>query len=233
MRSLIAASVLVLTLGENCMSEEKQGNLSLTGTGIVKAKPDECYIHLGVVTEGKTSAEAMKANNEAMRKVFNGLGKFNITEENVKTKDFSVQQKYKIVKEGKEEKNVPDGFLVYNSIQVTNCHFEKTGEVLDTLVSAGANQVQSIQFGSSKAKEHLEEARKLAVRDAMSKAQTISKELGVSLGKPLSVNESGGGLRENTPYARSAMADGPGGTVPVSGGSLSFSINVNVIWELK
>lgn len=91
--------------------------------------------------------------------------------------------------------------------------------------------MESISFGSSKAKEKLNEARKLATKDAMDKAKLYAEALGMTLGPVLEMSEMQG--RPTTRGLYAARMSESADAVPVSGGTLSFNITVNVKWELK
>jgi uncharacterized protein len=116
---------------------------------------------------------------------------------------------------------------------VTVCDLSSFGKVLDTVVNDGANQVQQIAFGSSKAAEHTQKARAAAIQDALSKAKVLTEGLGVSLGRVLTISES----YSQPKSAYMAMERSAGGVLadapPVSGGTLGFSASVSVRWELK
>lgn len=210
----------------------------MSGQGVVKAKPDEGYVVVGVTSYGKKSADAVRTNSASVRKLYTTLKDKGVTEENVQTLEFSLSENYKQVWEKDEDgkrvqKTVKDGFVVHNVVRVTVCELDKFGEVLDALVADGANSVSSISFGSSKSKEKLDEARKLAVADALRKAKLLTDGLGVKLGRVVTVSESGGYTPRPVYAAAARMADAaPEGNVPVSGGSLSFSVSVTVRWEL-
>lgn len=193
---------------------------------------------MGVVSLGKKSADAVRANSAAVRKLYATLKEKGVSEDNLQTLEFSLGENYKTVWEKDEDgkrvqKTVKDGFVVNNVVRVTVCELDKFGEVLDALVADGANTVSGISFGSSKAKEKLDEARKVAVADALRKAKLLTEGLGVKPGRVLTVSE-GGGYTPRPLYSTARAADAaPEGAVPVSGGSLSFSVSVNVVWELE
>lgn len=78
---------------------------------------------------------------------------------------------------------------------------------------------------------NLDEARALAVKDALKKSKILSDGLGVALGPVVSVSE-GAGPQPRVYYA-AAMSDSAPGAPPISGGTLTFSVSVNVQWSLS
>lgn len=192
-----------------------------------------------MVTQAKKSAAAVRENSVAMSKLFATLKAKGVKEQNIQTVDFTLAEAYKQVwdrdeddPKQKTQKSVRDGYIVRNTINITVCELDKFGEVLDALVEDGANTVHSIHFGYSKSKDALDRAREEAVADAARKSKFLTAGLGVKTGKVLSISESvGGGPRPM--YSPQAMTEGRATNVPVSGGSLSFSVTVSIRWELE
>jgi uncharacterized protein YggE len=186
-----------------------------------------------------TSATAVADNTRTMKALYKTLSDKGVKKEGVQTVEFTVGENYKVVYEKDEDgkkqpKRVKDGFVVHNVVHVTVCDLEKFGEVLDAVAVDGANEISSISFGSSKAKDKLEQARAEAVKDALRKAKVLTSGLGVGLGRVLTVSE--GEVYRPRPVAYGAMlaasVEGMRDAVPVSGGSLTYSVTVSVTWEL-
>ena len=101
---------------------------------------------------------------------------------------------------------------------------------LDALVTAGANQMNGIDFAIKDSAPLLAQARADAVNDARAKAETYAKAAGVSLGPILSISENGSqGPRPvymAMPMVRSAKA------VPVAAGEESITAEVSIVWEI-
>jgi len=199
----------------------------LSGQGTVQAEPDEGYITVGVVNLAENSAQAVKDNTETMTALYATLKKEGVTRPNIATIDFSIRENWKQLASDKRER---DGFQVVNMVRVTVCELDTFGKVLDALVRSGANSIHGISFGSSKASELRDQARVLAVKDALRRAELLTKPLGVTIGNVASISESqsyGGDKVYSRSFAMSETA------VPVSGGTLSFSATVGITWELK
>lgn len=227
---------LVFGLSSFAYAAEERPSMSIHGTGTVKAKPDEGYIVVGVSTVAHKSAAAVATNTKIMRDLYRTLADKGVKEEGLRTIEFSVADHYKTVYEkdddGKRQaRQVKDGYVVNNVVHVTVCDLNKFGDVLDAVTANGANEVHSIRFGSSKAKEAIEQARKDAIADALHKADVLASGVGVKLGRVLSIDESGG-RPSRMMYESAAAAPDMDRSVPVSGGSLSYSVGVSVRWEL-
>ena len=63
------------------------------------------------------------------------------------------------------------GYRVENTVKVTARRIDKLGELLDSLVQAGANQIHGISFRVGDPEKLLDEARRRAVADAQSQGR--------------------------------------------------------------
>jgi uncharacterized protein YggE len=231
------SSFLLTFLAMTSIAMAEDPRITVSGIGTVSAEPDEGYITVGVTVVSPTSAEALTKNSATMQKLYDRLGVLGVKKKDIRTLDFSVGEHYTTIETDKVDRNgnainktVKDGYAVSNAIRIVVCELPNFGQILDAVVKDGATQVQNISFGSSKADESLDAARVLAVKDALRKAKLLSNGLGVGLGPVVSVSE-GGGVQPKMMYAAASSAR-VADSVPVSGGTLSFSVSVNVQWSL-
>ena len=239
-KSILIAAVFVLALlvsacGPTTVNQAAQPplrTLSAAGTGTAYLTPDIAYVYLGVHTEKLTAAEAVAENNTQTETVIQALTDFGIDAKDIRTTNFSIwpMDKYD------PASGMPTGektYAVDNTVYVTVRDLETLGDLLDTVVQAGANTVQSIQFDVADKDEALKTARADAVKDATEKAQELAAAAGVELGELQSVS-----FPDSQNYP---IFDGRGGgggaaeaaTVPIQPGQLTFTVTVNVSYEIK
>ena len=118
-----------------------------------------------------------------------------------------------------------------NSVFITVRDISKLGEVLDKIVGFGANSIGGIAFGVANRDAVENEARKLAMADAIAKAKLFAEAAGATLGEVMSISEQGG----YQPYfeKRAAAPMASAAPVPIEAGTESVSMQVSVTWELK
>ena len=233
MRSLLIAAIVATLFTSTALAES--ATISLSATGRVGAEPDQGYITAGVSTVAETSAKAVQENTDKMNKLFAALDANGIAKKDFQTVSYTVQQSYKEVPHPtlpNRTTSEPDGFEVSNVVRITVCHLENFGKILDTLTASGANRVNDISFGSSKADEYMKQARALACKEVKEKATELCDGMGVKLFNVTSITEQQQYSAQKY-YGRSAaMADAPGGDVPIAGGSLNFQVTVVVTWVI-
>jgi len=232
----ILATVLVLALLVSACGPTSNQNvrtLSVSGSGDAFLAPDIAYIYIGVHTENATAAEAVTENTTQTEKLMQAIRDFGIDEKDIRTTNFSIypMDRYD------PATGLPSGektYAVDNTVYVTVRELAKLGDLLDTAVQAGANTINSVQFDVAEKDEALKQARADAVKDAESQAQALALAAGLSLGEIQSIS-----FVDAQPYP---IFDGKGGggmavdqaaAVPIQPGQLTFTVSVNVTYNLK
>jgi uncharacterized protein YggE len=228
----VAVFALVLSACAPAASPAAVRSVSVSGSGTAYLVPDIAYIYVGVHTEKLTASEAVAENSSQTQKMIEALTDFGIDAKDIRTTNFSIypQDKYD------PSTGAPTGQKVYtvdNTVYVTVRDIKKLGDLLDTVVGAGANTVNSIQFDVANKDDALKQARADAVKNAATQAKELADAAGVKLGDIQSI-----GFFDSQPYP---VFDGKGGggvaaaqaAVPVQPGQLTFTVTVNVTYELK
>ena len=202
--------------------------ISLTGSGIVKTTPDMVEISTGVTSEAPSARAALDKNTESMTEVVEALKRDGIEAKDIQTANFSVGPVYRREKDGKPPTIV--GYRVTNQVRITLRDTGKLGAILDKVVSLGANQIGSIEFGVSEPEALKDEARKLALKNATDNAKLYAEAAGVGLGPILSISEQESSYQPR--YAPAASRMEAAADVPIEAGTASVQVRVNVTWEL-
>ena len=213
------------------------GSMQITGHGEIKAAPDTAFVTSGVTSQGNTAKEALDLNNADMQKLIETLKAAGIASEDIQTSGFSVSPNY-VYSDARDQNGyqLPPkivGYTVSNGVTVQVRDLTKLGAVLDQAVTVGANQVSGITFAVDDPSELYNEARKLAFADARGKAELYADAAGVELGALQLISEQVN-YAPPQPYTFKAEAamSADRSFVPVEVGSLTFSIDVNVNWDL-
>jgi uncharacterized protein YggE len=223
--ALVAASLLTVpALAET----DFPSVISVTGEAQVSAPPDLAELDAGVASDGKTAREAAETNNAAMSKVLLALKGAGLDEKDYQTARLSLQPQYAPNRPGPSP---IVGYRASNRVSIKLHDVAKVASVIDTLVTAGANDVGNINFSVSQASKLLDDAREKAIADARRKAEIYAKAAGVALGAPISISEEGA----PAPVFRGKMmAAAPMATsTPIAQGEETLSVTVAVTWAIK
>jgi len=227
---LVAASLSLNTRPAFAHDEPQKRTITISGKGTVKAAPDLVTISAGVESQASTAKEALLKNTAAMTKVVETLKSEGIDPKDIQTTNFSVSPRYEDRDDVRPARIV--GYAVYNTVYVTMHDTAKLGGVLDQLVTAGANSIGGISFGLDKPEQLQNEARKLAMADAIAKAKLYAEAAGAELGPVMTISEQGGYV-PRYPAAPMMDAAASGKAVPIEPGTEKIDIEVQVTWELK
>ena len=233
----LAASIFAVSPGAADEAKPPMRIISMVGHGVVKSAPDMATVTIGVVREARTAREALTANNAAMREVIDTLKAAGVAEKDIQTSNFSVQPKYIYPKQSSTGERKPPrivGYTVSNNVTIAVRQLDALGPVLDSVISAGSNQVHGISFSIAEPKPLQNEARKRATADAIAKAQLYAEAAGVTLGPIQTISERGS-TRPPQPVLRQAraMAMEVAGAVPVAQGEQAINMQVYITWEIR
>lgn len=214
----------------------EQNTLSVSGNAELTVAPDKAEIYLGIVTEGATAKEVQDDNKILADKVIDALKRAGIKKDDIETSNYYLSKKTEW--DPSLRKSVDKGYILTHTLKVTTDDIEKVGKLVDTAVSAGANQVQRISFGLSKKKEKevRDEALKRAGEVAKDKAESVASSLNIRLGKIKSVQES------NFYYAPFEYAPRPAGIekaviaeieTPISPQKVEVRSSINLVFEIN
>ncbi|MEQ1611844.1 MAG: SIMPL domain-containing protein [Hyphomicrobiaceae bacterium] len=203
--------------------------VSVSATGSVSAEPDQAAISTGVMVEGETARAALSANSVQMAKLIEGLKAVGIAPKDIKTTVFNISPRYHNNKDGRPA--TINGYQVHNQVRILVRAIDSLGQVLDTAVTLGANQIGGIEFQVSTADNLMDDARKAAMANALRRAKLYAASAQAEVGEVLAIADDMASppLRPMV-MARAAMSTD---AVPVERGTQSLEVRVNVIWALK
>lgn len=227
---MLLALALLMGLAMPALAETLPPSITVSGEASVSAPPDAADIEGGVTTEARTAREASEANARAMNAVIAALKAAGIAEKDIRTARISIYPQTAPARNDPPRPSQIVGYRAGNSVTIRLRDVGKVAEILDALVTAGANTIGGIQFVISNPSPVLDRARADAVRDARRKAEIYAAAAGVTLGKPLAISEAGA---SPPPIAMRAMAPGAAAAIPIAPGEQTLHVNLSVSFELR
>jgi hypothetical protein len=214
------------------------GSMQITGHGEVTAAPDTAYVTSGVTSQGTTAKDALDANTKDMTALIATLKAAGIDSPDIQTSGFAVNPNY-VYSDQKDANGYQlppkiTGYTVTNGVTVHVRDLTKLGGVLDQAVTVGANTISGINFTVEDPSSLYTKARKAAFADAKGKADLYAAAAGTTLGAIALISEQQNAIQPPQPYMFKATAEAAdrSAPVPVEAGQLTFSIDVNVNWDL-
>lgn len=226
--------------------------LTITGTATSDVAPDVAMFSAGVTTQAANASEALAENSRKMDAVITALKRAGIADRDIQTSNLSINPVYSdpnrdammsarmtgqpyVPPPPEQQLQKIIGYSVTNNVSVRQRDLKNFGRVIDTLVSAGANQVNGPSFSLDNPEPLLDKARAQAVRNARQRAQLYADAAGLKIVRILSISEGGGYFQprmEMRSYAMAGAPPPPPPPAPVQPGQLELTANVSVLYEL-
>ncbi|MFT3730913.1 MAG: SIMPL domain-containing protein [Hyphomicrobium sp.] len=227
--AFVAMFLLIPPTVSRAEDKSVERTITVSATGTAEAEPDRARITSGVSTEAATARDALTKNNETMTKIIDELKAKGIDPKDIQTASFNVEPVMDYSKDGAPPK--VRGYRVSNQVIVLVRKLDQLGDVLDNVVSAGANQIQGLSFEVSKEDSLKDAARKDAVANALRRAKLLADAAGAEVGDVLQISEdvtSSGPVMYAPRLAKAAAS-----SVPIETGTSTLEARVTITWALK
>jgi uncharacterized protein len=195
------------TSNSSQLNASDTATLSTTGTATTKVQPDKVSVTVGIETNGTTAQEASSKNANLTAKVLGALTGLGIPKEQISTSNYQVypvyamnqpinsckvMEGYPIPPECYVNQQIITGYKAFNSLTVTlDVDGDVNGgQVIDTAIEAGANNVNGVFFFMSS--ERQEEIRDGLIADSIQnakhRADAAAKAAGMEVSGVKSIN---------------------------------------------
>jgi uncharacterized protein YggE len=232
---VLAFTLIALNPAVSCLAGDDQvPRILVTGEGSVELAPDMAVLTLTVTREADTASAALEANSSAMGEVLAAMEAEGIESRDLQTVDFSIQPRYVYPPRSREEPEPPRivGYTVRNSLSVRVRDISRVGAILDRSIMLGVNEGGNIAFGNDDPAVALEQARTMAMQEAMAKAATLAKAAGVGVGRILEISEQSFNPRPRPAARAEMMMARSADAVPVATGQNAYKVTVNVTFAI-
>ncbi len=222
--ALIASILVFATTPVWAQNAPEVATLTADGTGVVMAAPDIVVISIGVSTRGDTPSEALRANSADMQHVIDAILQAGVAEADIATSGFSIDPVYGDQRPGDVQPAPVIGYNVSNQVTVRIRDITASGDILDKVVAAGANQINGIRFDIAEPQPLQDEATQAAIADARRRAELMAEAAGVRLVRILTVST----YANNQPQFDMVRAV----AAPIMGGQQSITATATLVFEI-
>lgn len=195
--------------------------IAVTGTGSVDAPPDQASVSLGVQVQRPTAQEAQDQSNATMTQIVTKILALGIPREKIRTTTVNISPQ----RQPGPGLGPITSYLATNRISIEIDDLRLVGRAIDAGVGAGANSVDSLQFGVRDPAPFQARALQLAVRNARAAADTIAAAAGITGLRVVRVEATG-----PIPRPRVGVPAPMAGEAPVLPGLIPISAQVWVVY---
>lgn len=231
MKKLSLIFILMASLCASFMAYagDDDNTLRLSATGEVNVTPNMAFVAVAVTTEAKSAETAVKDNALKMDAVVKALKSKLKEQDTLQTGTYQLNPVYYTDRDTRQ--STITGYRVSNQINIEYHNLETLGDLLDTVVKQGINQIQQLQFSHTDADELGNQALEKAIANGKALASLAAKEAGVDIKhiKDLSLMDS----RPGPVYREMAMAmDAGGPKTSIIPGELSITRSVSMVFAI-
>jgi uncharacterized protein YggE len=247
---VIAITAFLMVMGVACgtsaNSTRQPRTINVTGSADVMVVPDEVVFSVGVETIDIVLTKAKNDNDVVIKRVLAQAQSLGVEEKYIQTDYISIEPRYQdaYLKDGYQKRELI-GYVVRKDIAFTLKDVSRFEELYSIILESGVNHVYGIEFRTTELRKHRDRGRALAIQAAREKAEALAKEMGQTVGAPLSISEnSSWGYRSYSWWgASSAISQNVIQNAPSQGtsdgsstlalGQIAINASVSVTFELK
>ena len=232
MRTIICA--VVLTCAASAAAQERSTLhaeppvIVTSGDAVVRRTPDRAFVTIAIETRARNPRDAQKQNADAATQVQQRLSLAKLVPYAIRTLGYNLEQEFEVVPAGR----IPRDYVARNSIEVRIDDLSRVGELIDTVVRGGATTIASVRFEIQNRAAAEQEALRLAVADARSRAEAAATGAGLIVDRVLRIEDRREGIiipqRPVMMAARSVEA-----TTPIEPGLIEIQAHVTLTVSIK
>ena len=156
------------------------------GHAVINAAPDRAYVTVAAESRSRNSAEAQKANAEAMTQVLQRLQQAGVSKDSIRTLSYELTPEFDYANGRQTFRD----YLVRNSVEVRVDDMNRVGAVIDAAATGGATSIGGVRFDLRNRQELERDALKQAVADARARAEAAAAGAGRSIDRIVKIEES-------------------------------------------
>lgn len=236
MKTLLWSLGLVLLFSNAAVAQEpaprdarREPVVVTTGAAILRRVPDRAFVNIGAEARAVAPRAAQAQNAKTMTAVRERLKALGISDEAIETRALDLQPEFDYAN-GRQKLR---GYLARNTIEVRLDDVTRVGEVVDASVEAGATSVHDVRFDLKDRSGVEREALKLAVGDALARANALAAGAGKTVDRIVTIEEQ---RQEVVPVSRPmvlARAEAIPVETPVAPGQIEIRASVTVTAAIK
>ncbi len=235
--ALVSASVLAATaitaapaVAADVDIDAKGPVIELSISERIDSAPDTARMSTGVTAKAPTAQQALRDNARKMDALIKQIKALGIEDKYIQTTGININPEFDYQR-GEEPRLT--GYRASNQVQIEVRDIDRLGEMIDALVSAGANNLNGPYFSLTNDGEVKAMARKRAMERGRVQALDYARLAGYSNVRILAISEhiSGSSPVQKGVMARAMSADMIEST-PVQPGQVGTSVTVQVTYEM-
>lgn len=214
--------------------------LTITGQSELDVPADELRIRLGVSIFNESVETARTDVDTRMNAIVKAVGSLGLeSSKDFHTSRYSVQPKWsqRPRQRGQDSDWKPSllGYQVTSAIQVKTSRLDVADQILAKAVSAGANDIGSLQFNLADPRTSRDEAIEVAAQNAINDARVLADATGVQLIgiREMSINNAGYNPIQIPRSMAAGRTAAPNASPVMAPSQVRVSASVTIVYEIE
>ncbi|MCF8011088.1 MAG: SIMPL domain-containing protein [Clostridiales bacterium] len=234
----VCLTLIILFTGSNTAQAENspEHTIRVNGEATMEIAPDQAELNFSVITEGPDAKKVQHNNTANISKVVKALKELGTAGKDIQTQNYRLNPQYTYPSKQsslKEEKTKKiEGYEAVHRMKVKVRDLDNLGEVIDTALENGANQISNVRFTTGDALEFKKKALQKAAADAQNRAEILASTLGTQLKGIKTAHASWNSNNPRPIEYNKKMADGAGraaeSVASISPGMVKVNAYVNI-----
>ena len=166
-------------------SIQRPHGVNVFGSCLVRAEPDYASVRFSVTSVAADPQDALSSARDGADKVHRTLAGAGVADADVRSSQVSLEYAY----EGYGENRKPIGYRAAMRFQVFARDLANLDSLLVDLVDAGAREIHSVSYKTTRMRELRRTAREGAVASARAKAEVYATAAGRKLGAAIHIED--------------------------------------------
>ena len=231
---ILLCIVITISLLAGCTSlKTDQTTVSVSGEGIVTVEPDMVSFNISVSESAETTAVAQQKTNKKISVILDQLKQQGIEDKDIKTESINFSTDYK----WNDGERTVIAQRASQNISVTVNDLSVFPTLIDSLgTSVDGFEIYGTNFDVADKAKYYAEARSLAYKSALEKAELYALRAGMNVERPLTITENGNTGFSNRLLMKTATtmaAESMSVDTQIPEGTLEVSISVSVQFVLN
>ncbi|MDY3560668.1 SIMPL domain-containing protein [Gemmata sp. JC673] len=212
------------------MEPKRLSGVKVFGSAVLRVEPDAASLQFAVSRQAKQPKDAFQAAHTAVKGVRAYLTQAGAAGD-VAASRVTLTRTFEYIN-GRQQ---PTGYSAKVAFNVLLSDLDRMEELLAGVVDAGANEIDAVEFRTTKLKEYRAEARRRAVAAGREKAENYCRAAGVVLGAVTSIEDISPDVLRGSGEghtSQDAPADDAGSERAFAPGSIVVGAAVSLVFAL-
>jgi len=191
MRGLIRGGLLVAMAASSAAAQAPPPapqipSIVTVGEAVIRRAPDRAFVTAAVETRTRVPRDAQRQNAETMTAVQQRITDAGVPRDAVRTTGYSVEAEFDFT----GGRRVLRGYVARNGVEIRLDAIERTGEIIDAVVQAGATSISGVRFDLKDRALVERDALRQAVEDARARADALAAGAGRAVDRVMRIDDT-------------------------------------------